>query len=131
LQGGGGVLLLYLAWSGYRQLKGEKLGKKGGKEIIPGTFLKAVTVNLLNPNPYLGWSLVMGPLFLKAWGETPFYGMALIISFYGTMTFVLALTIIFFGTTSFINERNKQKLQILSYILLSLLGIYQLIIAFF
>jgi len=130
LQGGGGVLLLYLAWSGIRQLMVKGTGGKEEKGGVPGTFFKAVTVNLLNPNPYLGWSLIMGPMFLRAWGEAPFYGAALIVSFYATMASVLALTIIFFGTTSYINEKNKLKLQIISYLVLVLLGIYQLAMAF-
>ncbi len=63
LQIGGGILLLYLAYGSFKSfLNFEKLNKIEKKKT-DNTLLKAVFVNLLNPNPYLGWSLVMGPLF--------------------------------------------------------------------
>ena len=33
------------------------------------SFLKATAVSLLNPNPYISWSTVMGPMVLRAWAE--------------------------------------------------------------
>ena len=127
LQGAGGLLLIYLAWSGLSRLKKENESVQEKEGVIPGTLLKAVWVNLLNPNPYLGWSLVMGPLCIKAWGENPINALLLISSFYITMVTVLAGTIILFGTTSFINEKNKHKLMTVSFILLGIIGIFQLV----
>ncbi len=127
LQGAGGLLLIYLAWSGLSRLKKENEAVQEKEGVIPGTLLKAVWVNLLNPNPYLGWSLVMGPLCIKAWGENPINALLLISSFYITMVTVLAGTIILFGTTSFINEKNKHKLMTVSFILLGIIGIFQLV----
>ena len=127
LQGAGGLLLIYLAWSGLSRLKKENESVQEKEGVIPGTLLKAVWVNLLNPNPYLGWSLVMGPLCIKAWGENPINALLLISSFYITMVTVLAGTIILFGTTSFINEKNKHKLMAVSFILLGIIGIFQLV----
>ena len=46
--------------------------------------MNAAIVNVLNPNPYLGWSLVMGPLFLHAWQEVPRNAAALLVGFYTT-----------------------------------------------
>lgn len=126
LQGAGGILLIYLAWSGYRHLKKEKTDVKNEQDSIPDTLFKAVTVNILNPNPYLGWSLVMGPLCLKAWGRSPLDAVMLIFAFYSTMIIVLAGTIFLFGTTSLINEKNKKKLLLTSVILLAIIGIYQI-----
>ncbi len=127
LQGAGGLLLIYLAWSGLSRLKKKNESVQEKEGVIPGTLLKAVWVNLLNPNPYLGWSLVMGPLCIKAWGENPINALLLISSFYITMVTVLAGTIILFGTTSFINEKNKHKLMTVSFILLGIIGIFQLV----
>ena len=69
----------------------------------------------------------MGPLCIKAWGENPINALLLISSFYITMVTVLAGTIILFGTTSFINEKNKHKLMTVSFILLGIIGIFQLV----
>jgi threonine/homoserine/homoserine lactone efflux protein len=66
------------------------------------------TVNILNPNPYLGWSLVMGPAVLKAWRENPLNSVALIITFYAIMIACLAGTIFLFGATRFLGARRQR-----------------------
>ena len=82
LQCTGGIFLFLLAfgaWKNWRRLK------KTDLLPIPSqgkTLLKAIGVNLLNPNPYLGWSLVMGPLFLMGWRENPVNGIVLLGGFY-------------------------------------------------
>ena len=45
------------------------------------TVLEAVVANLLNPNPYLSCSLVLGPLLLEAWRADPAYGIGFLVSF--------------------------------------------------
>lgn len=80
----GGVFLLYLAFNAF----------KAGRAFTPNlkedntpkfTILKAVLVNLPNPNPYITWSLVMGPLLIKGWSENPVNGIVLLTGFYGSM----------------------------------------------
>ena len=88
LQIGGGLLLLYLAYSSFRSfLNFEKL-KKPEENKTDNTLLKAVLVNLLNPAPYIGWSLIMGPMFIKGYQETAVNGIVLIASFYITTCFL-------------------------------------------
>src|ERR1700690_1140815 len=69
LQIAGGFLLLYLAWASYRQWKQPAVVDSEQKGPAPRTLLQAAGINLLNPNPYLGWSLVLGPAFLSAWHQ--------------------------------------------------------------
>ena len=63
LQIGGGLLLLYLAYGSFRTFLNFNKLKNAEENKRDNTFWKAVMINILNPNPYLGWSLVMGPLF--------------------------------------------------------------------
>ena len=42
-------------------------------------------VNILNPNPYLYWGLVTGPLLLTGWREAPANGIVFLAGFYGTI----------------------------------------------
>jgi threonine/homoserine/homoserine lactone efflux protein len=128
LQAAGGVFLLYLAWRGYRQwqLQTAPERESGAGDSAPRTLAQAVLVNLLNPNPYLGWSLVLGPAFLAAWGQNPAYGAALVTAFYATIVLANGIVILLFGTTRFLGPRTRRMLILVSAVLLALLGVYQL-----
>ena len=125
LQAAGGLLLLYLAVSAFRQWRKQYGGVSDSGIPAARTLLQAAAVNILNPNPYLGWSLVLGPKALSAWVLNPGYAAALIVSFYATMTATLALTIVFFGATRFLGHRGRRTLLFLSSVTLAALGLYQ------
>jgi threonine/homoserine/homoserine lactone efflux protein len=126
LQAAGGILLLYLAWAGYRQWRQLTVTDPEQTGPAPRTLLQAAGINLLNPNPYLGWSLVLGPAFLDAWHQGPANAAVLIIAFYATMVIMLAATILLFGTTSFLGPRGRHALILVSAITLAVLGMYRL-----
>jgi threonine/homoserine/homoserine lactone efflux protein len=130
LQAGGGVFLLYLAWAGYRQWKHQVISTPKTSDSAPPTLMQAVIVNMLNPNPYLGWSLILGPAVLKAWYQNPIYSVVLIVSFYTTIVVGLAGTIILLGTTRFLGASSKRTLILVSAATLALLGTYLIIRSF-
>ncbi|TET33012.1 MAG: hypothetical protein E3J69_08130 [Anaerolineales bacterium] len=129
LQAGGGFLLLYLAWSSFQQWRRQSKAGNNDDGSIPQTLLQASMVNLLNPNPYLGWSLVLGPAAINAWRSDPVNAIALISSFYIVMVLALAGTIVIFGTTQFLSEKGRRALILVSAIILAIIGIYQLVSA--
>jgi threonine/homoserine/homoserine lactone efflux protein len=97
LQIGGGLLLLYLAFNSFRSfLNFEKL-KKPEEKKTDRTLFKAILVNILNPAPYIGWSLIMGPMFIKGYRESAIYGIVLIAAFYITLVICQAGIILLFG----------------------------------
>jgi threonine/homoserine/homoserine lactone efflux protein len=120
----GGALLLYLAWSALREWRHETASAEAGGSA-PRTLLQAAAVNILNPNPYLGWTLVLGPAFLGAWHRSPADAVALVVAFYGTLVMTLAATIIVLGTTRWLSPRGRRRLVLLSAITLAALGIFQ------
>lgn len=93
LQFAGGLFLLYLAVGALKAYRNYQDALTDRPAPVRQTVIKGALVNLLNPNPYLGWALIMGPLLLKAWDQTPVYGIALVAAFYLTMVLALA----FFG----------------------------------
>jgi threonine/homoserine/homoserine lactone efflux protein len=124
LQGAGGIFLIYLGWMSYLQYR--KPPKEGTEsEKPPRTLLQAVVVNLLNPAPYLGWSLVLGPLLLEAWGESPANGIALLAAFYGVLTIGNLGIILLLGTTQFLSPEMRRRLVLVSAVVLGLIGVYQ------
>ena len=126
VQAAGGLLLLYLAALTCAEWRKARQGESNASGSAPRTLLQATGVNLLNPNPYLGWSLVLGPLVLKGWKAAPVNAVALLVAFYGTMVVSLAAIIIVFGTLRSLGPRVVRVLLLLSATTLLALGVYQL-----
>ncbi len=121
----GGLFLLYLAagafraWRHYQQPAA--LSPRPTRHIV----VTAVTVNMLNPNPYLGWSLVIGPALLQAWRLAPWFGVALLVSFYATMIVATAALLAAFAAAHALGPRVGRVLVGLSAVALAGFGIYQ------
>lgn len=126
LQAAGGLFLLYLALSTLRQLR--RVAGRGAAErpSAPRTLLQATTINILNPAPYLGWSLVLGPAVLQAWARAPASAAVLIGAFYGTMVALLMGLVFLFGASRFFGPRGQRILGLLSALALAALGAHQL-----
>ena len=93
------------------------------------TLLGAMGVNLINPNPWLGWTLIMGPALISAWHDGPASAAALLISFYAVIVGMTALIILLLGTTSLLSPRLRHSLILLSAIILAGLGVYRLVLS--
>lgn len=122
----GGAFLLFLAAGAFRAWRDYRGTNDAGPQSARRSVLRATVVNLLNPGPYLGWSLVMGPLLLKGWRETPANGIALLAGFYGTMVVSLAGIITLFATTRGLGPRVGRGLVGVSAVALACFGCYQL-----
>ena len=122
----GGLYVLYLAWGALKAWRGY-----GAQEMAPApsSLLRAALVNVLNPNPYISWSLVLGPLLLKAWREAPANGVALLAGFYGTMVLSLAGTIVLFAAARNLGPRVTRALIGLSSVALACFGCYLIVSA--
>ena len=88
--------------------------------------MRATLVNLLNPNPWMSWSLVLGPLLLKAWREAPSHAAALLAGFYGVMVLGLAATIVLFGLARKLGPGVSRALIGLSAVALAFFGCWLL-----
>jgi threonine/homoserine/homoserine lactone efflux protein len=119
----GGLLLVWLAVSAYREARSAEIGVDGSG---PRSLFEATLVNLLNPNPYLGWALVLGPSTLAAWNESRILAFVLVGSFYVTMVATLAAMIVLLGATGLLSERRRRALVLVSAVLLLGLGVYLL-----
>ncbi|MEJ2616216.1 MAG: LysE family transporter [Ignavibacteriaceae bacterium] len=127
---GGAIFLFYLTYDTYRTWKNIDSTKKIEVQSNQQTLFKAALVNFLNPNPYLGWSLVMGPLFLKGYNEAPINGIILIIGFYATLVAGIAGIIILFAFTRNLGTKVVKIMLGISIIGLALFGLYQLWLGF-
>jgi len=131
LQCFGGIFIVYLAFSAFKTWRDYDAKKVLEYRSSRQTFLKAVLVNLLNPNPYIGWSLVMGPILLNAWRVSPFGGIVLLLLFYSTMIFFTALIIILFAFAKTIGPQICKIMVGISVLVLAGFGFYQLYLGAF
>ncbi len=122
----GGFFLLYLAYGIWKNSAVAQTAEIADPPSGTKNLLQAVMVNLLNPAPYLGWSLIMGPQLLKGWREAPAHGMALLIGFYPTLIICSVAIILIFAFVRQLGPKVKQVLPTAAALALILLGIYQL-----
>jgi threonine/homoserine/homoserine lactone efflux protein len=124
----GGLFIIYLAVGAYKSWKKLNSSDTSAKETVETNILKGALVNLLNPNPYLGWSFVMGPLIVEGWRQAPLNSFALVISFYITMFTCLIILIFLLHQAKKIGARVNYYLLAASFIALAFFGIYQLLL---
>jgi len=125
----GGAFLLYLAFKAYQAWQTFS-DKKEVKVPRSSAFFKGVLVNVLNPNAYIGWSLVMGPMLMKGWGESPVNGIVLLVAFYGSMVIYSCGMVVLFATARNFGPRVTRISILVSAITLAIFGIYQLVYIF-
>jgi len=126
----GGCFVLFLAFNAFRSFRSYRLNHAALLQSGRQNFLKAVAVNLLNPNPYLEWGLVMGPLLLKAWRESMVTGVAMVSAFYAAIVLTCAgIILLFAGVGRLFPKVNRVMLGI-SVVALAAFGCYQLWLGF-
>jgi threonine/homoserine/homoserine lactone efflux protein len=82
----GGLYVLYLAWGLWRQWRAGAGRQFEAAVDMAGPWAilrRAVVMNFLNPNPYLFWGLVGGPILLGALEQSALHAGAFLIGMYG------------------------------------------------
>lgn len=122
----GGLFLLYLAYRAYLQFRRPDHAETPPPESSRKGLITATLTNLLNPNPYIFWGVVAGPILIAAWRESSAYGLGFMLGFYGTMITCLGLLIISFAAAGRLSTRLVRLLSALSVVALFGFGVYQL-----
>ena len=125
-QGTPTIVLLYLAYSTYKSWKDFDPAIPSLETETQQSFLKAALINTLNPNPYIFWSLVTGPLLVTGWRETPVYGLGFLLGFYATMILGFSVLIVIFGSARQFGPRVNRALLGISAFALFGFGLFQL-----
>ena len=122
----GGFFVLYLAVGAAKAWRAHDEREALRVQSSRQSLVKATMVNLLNPNPYLSWTLVLGPLLLKGWRETPGNALTLLVSFYGTMIFIMVMLVALFSAARNLGPKVNRSLIGASAVALACFGLYQL-----
>jgi threonine/homoserine/homoserine lactone efflux protein len=121
----GGLFLLYLAAGAFAAFRRYRAPQLDRPAQTTRTVLNAAGVNLLNPNPYLAWSLILGPLLLQAWRASPAYAIALLASFYATMITSTAVMLVPFAGARALGPTVGRAMVGASALALAVFGLYQ------
>jgi threonine/homoserine/homoserine lactone efflux protein len=122
----GGLFVLYLAWGAFRTYRHDAPAAPATAAPVHQTVVKAALVNLLNPNPYLAWALVLGPFLLRAWREAPSHGIAFVAAFYVAIVAVGAAIVVLVSAAHAFGPRVARSLVGVSAVALAGFGFYQL-----
>jgi len=122
----GGGFVLYLAVGAWRAWRRFDPGQGAPTGSARRGVLKAAGVNMLNPGPWLGWTLVLGPLVLKGWSEGAVCGLAVVVGFYLAMVASLAGIILLAHGAGRVGPRVNRALVGVSAAALTGFGAYQL-----
>jgi threonine/homoserine/homoserine lactone efflux protein len=122
----GGLFILYLAYGNYKSWKDFDPDRPFVETEVQQRVLRAALINALNPNPYIFWSLVTGPILMKGWREVPLYGVGFLTGFYLTMIVGFVTLILIFGLARQLGTRVNHLLLGISAVALFCFGLYQL-----
>ncbi len=122
----GGVFVLYLGWRAFDDVQKADVLLALTEVSKQKNLWQAVLMNGLNPNPYIFWSLVAGPILLDGWRQSPVLGVGFLLGFYGALVGGFAALIIVFATARHLGEKVTRTLGIVSAVALVLFGLYQI-----
>jgi len=122
----GGLFILYLAFGAYKAWRDFNPSLPVPEAGTQQSVLKAALMNMLNPSPYIYWTLVTGPILLRGWRESPLHGIGFLAGFYVTIVLSLMAIILVFGTAQRFGPRVNRALLGVSAVALLCFGLYQL-----
>ena len=118
----GGVFVLYLAWGFWKQLRDTHAHPYTSQQISRRSFGKAVAMNLLNPNPYIFWAFVSGPILINALDQSLLHGLAFLAGFYGVFMLTMLAFIVIFHQARRFGPKVVRLIQIFSIFVLVIFG---------
>jgi len=122
----GGAFILYLAWGAFQAYRTPPQDWAPAPQAGQKSLLEATAMNLLNPNPYIFWSAILGPIFLQGWQVTPWVGLSFVLGFYAAMISVFAGFILIFGKARQLGPRVTRLFSGISALALLSFGLYQI-----
>lgn len=120
----GGLFILYLAFRAFksRTTTATESSSDGSSRGV----LMASIMNLLNPNPYIFWGTVGGPIVIDGWQEKPAHAIAFLVGMYLFLVGGLALFVVLIGQVGALSEKTNRWLSLGSSLALGMFGIWQL-----
>jgi len=125
----GGLFILFLAWGAFRAFREANAVDPtvvAASDTAQRGFVKGALMNVLNPNPYVYWGTILGPITLQAWAESPAQAVVFVIVFYMVFIGLNAGLVMLFGVASGRGPQVIRVMQGIAALALLIFGVYQL-----
>jgi threonine/homoserine/homoserine lactone efflux protein len=119
----GGAVVLFLAAT---TLRGALRPSAAEAAAPPRGFVRAALLNFTNPNAWIFWSAVGGPVLATAWRERPALGLAFLAGFYVLLTAGNGALVLVAGGAARLGPRFQRALAAVSGMALLGFGAWQL-----
>ncbi len=120
----GGLYVLFLAWRTWLAFRHNRADQPA-EPATDRTLLQAMGINLLNPNPYIFWSLAAGPIVLQGWAISPVLALGFVAGFYGIFLLGSVLLVLLFSSARALGPRVVRGMLALASMALLAFGLYQ------
>jgi len=124
----GGLFILYLARGIFLTFRHSGPTLEHNEGAARKGFFSAIAINALNPNPYIFWSVVGGPIILSGWRDSATLGITFLAAFFGTFVCGLAALILLFGTAGRLDTKISWILSAIAFVALLIFGLYQIVV---
>jgi threonine/homoserine/homoserine lactone efflux protein len=118
---GGAFLLLYLAFSLYREMRSAP-ADSAKPTLAPQSTLRGlmqgVLMIFLSPGPYVFWGLVLGPLLVEGLNISIAHGISFLLGFYVFSIALLQLIALVLGRVGEVSPKARRALQAGSLVLM-------------
>lgn len=127
----GGLLVISLGLATLRDVRRESSSVLAHTELYPASgVLRAALVNLLNPNAWIFWSVVGGPILVSTYRADPSRALAFLIGFYLLLSLGNIALVLLAARVARAGKRVGQILGLLSGMALLFFGAWQLALFF-
>ena len=114
----GGLVILYMVWGMFRQLR-QKVDM--AQAVVPAqqhVFVRGVTMGLSSPGMWIFWTTINGPIIVSAWRQSPASALAYAAGFYCLLVSGLFGWIVLFHQARRLDERVVRGLRIASLVIM-------------
>jgi threonine/homoserine/homoserine lactone efflux protein len=118
----GGIFIFYLAWGLWQKWRLDKQFIPDLGSTVHLNLGRAVLMNYLSPGPYMFWTLVNGPLLLRALHQSILHGIVFLVSFYGIFIGGMLVLAGIFAQARRLGPRLVRALLLVSIVILILFG---------